>query len=365
MLQRQFQLKVLGQDNSTFVATIPLSKEKSPPTFTSKLNGGQGQCVIDLDLPFDDFTEGTTIKFMNIMQLWVTDAANPLGRCIYTGYISRYEPYIDSGQEGVRVTCLGLGSLLTESYYGSQPGYAVAQTGVDPEAIAKAIIDNFNSAFGGSLISYSGTTSCVGTNVTKTYTTRKWSEALNDTVNLAGTGYWWHVHNGQFYFQAKPSLPTHTFTIGLNIISLNAPKDSEGVINEAIVTRNGGVQKQYQDTSSQSTYGTGNPATGRRTILLTDSSYDLNASDQAGNKQIADTKDAKVSCRVVVNLNYDIDSIRCGQTCQFSNFKLASSFFGSNNLQIVTMNYRGDTVELELEASQYNFGIALSQFVNS
>ena len=56
-LQRQYQVKVFSQDNVSFVANLPLATEKLAPTFTSKINGGQGACVIDLNLPFDAFDE--------------------------------------------------------------------------------------------------------------------------------------------------------------------------------------------------------------------------------------------------------------------------------------------------------------------
>lgn len=364
-LQRDYQVKVYSNDNVTFLGSINLSKEKAPPVFRSKIGGGQGECVIDLNLPFDDFGEGTTIKFMNFVELWVTDSANPLGRRIYKGYISRYEPYIDPNGEGVKVTCLGIASLLTRSYYGSTPVYSVTQTATDPETIAKAIIDNFNSAYSGSLISYAGTTTAVGSNVSKVFNQRKWSDALNDTVDLATTGYWWHIdQNGYFYFQPKPSTVTHTFTIGRDVDSLHAPKDAESIVNDVAATWQSG-SVTATDPTSQATYGTGSPATGRMTKLVSDTTItSVGGANNLAAKEVADNKDAIVSCRIVVNTNYDLESIRPGQTCRIVNFKLASTFFGTNALQIVTMSYNGDTVELELGETHANFGIQLAKFVN-
>src|SRR4051812_3190238 len=107
---------------------------------------------------------------MNIVDIYAIDRLNPRGRRIYRGFVSRYEPYIDaSGNEGVRVTCLGLVSLLTFSYYNTGGTFAVTQTAANPEAIFKAIIDQVNTTYGISLLSYPGTTSPVGASVDYTF----------------------------------------------------------------------------------------------------------------------------------------------------------------------------------------------------
>src|SRR5207253_1237947 len=99
---------------------------KNVPNFRTRINGGQGECVLDLKAPFDNFDEGTTVKFLNIVKVYaivVDTTVSPrtqTSTLIYTGYISRYAPYIDNGgEEGVKVTCLGLAALLSRSYYGS------------------------------------------------------------------------------------------------------------------------------------------------------------------------------------------------------------------------------------------------------
>jgi hypothetical protein len=94
---KSYNIKVYGQDGTTVVGNISLPPEKSFPTFSSRINGVYAECVLDLNYPFDDFDEGGLVDFMNIVGIDVCDAAYPLGRILYKGYISRYEPYIIGG----------------------------------------------------------------------------------------------------------------------------------------------------------------------------------------------------------------------------------------------------------------------------
>src|SRR5438105_11249534 len=120
-LQKLWNVKVYSPDGTTLQKTIPTANLGQNPSFRSRINGGQGECVLKLvgaGFKFDSFGEGTTIKHMAVIEIWCTDANNPLGRRIYKGFISRYAPFVDAdGTEGVEVTALGLLSLLSRSFY--------------------------------------------------------------------------------------------------------------------------------------------------------------------------------------------------------------------------------------------------------
>lgn len=360
-LQKTYLVKVLDQDNAAFLKTFEPGTLKNLPSFRSKINGGLGELILDLNLPFDDFDEGNSVAFLNLVDLYAIDADHPRGRRIYRGYVSRYEPYAEAGGgEGVRVTCLGLASLLTASYYST-----TTHTNEDPETIGQAIVDHFSSVYGGSLLSYSGTTQAVGSTVTYTFTDQKWFDALRKTGELAGSGWWWKIdQDGKYHLKPKPASATHTLTIGKDIDSIVAPKDAEKVINEVIVRRSGGTATPYTDASSQATYGTGSPATGKRTKIVSDASIpDATTADARGNKLLADLKDAKVSARVTVNVNADLEAITVGDTVRIRNHRKGNTFF-SDNMLIVSTYYKGDTLDLELEQLSSDFGAALAEFVS-
>ncbi len=364
--QKEFTVQIFDQDGTTFLKSIPSALLKSPPTFQSKINGGLGECVLDLNLPFDDFDEGVSINYMNITDVYAVDADNPRGRRIYRGFISRYEPYLDStGNEGVRVTLLGLVSLLSFSHYMDGSSFTVTHSTNDPETIGRAVVDHFGTIYDGSLVAYSDdTTDPVGTNVSITFTDQKWFDAIKKTGELAGEGWWWKIdENGLYWLKAKPSTATHLFTIGGTIDSLRITKDSEKVANDVYVRRSGGTETHYADATSQSTYGTGNPATGRRTKIVSASELtDVNAADQRGNKELADNKDAKVAVQFAVNAKYDLESIKVGETCSILNVTKGSTLFNANML-IVALTYNGSVVSVEVEQQSSNFGLELQNFI--
>src|SRR4051812_25770709 len=126
-LSRRYRVEVYDQDGTSPLRTLtgdrPLDSSllclKNSPTFTARTDGGYGELVLDLKAPFDDFEEGTTVNFMNVVKVYAVvrdeSALAQSETLIYTGFMSRYEPYLQGGEEGVRVTCLGLVSLLTLS----------------------------------------------------------------------------------------------------------------------------------------------------------------------------------------------------------------------------------------------------------
>jgi hypothetical protein len=336
---------------------------KSVPSFPSQINGGLGQCVLDIAYPFDDF--GTEIDFMHIVDIWCYDQANPRGRRIYRGFISRFEVYVEGGNEGVRVTLLGLVSILPFGYYKDGTGYTVIHTAEDPETIARAIVDHVNSIYSGSLLSYSGaSTDPVGTTVSITFIDQFWNNAIATTQQVAGTGWWWSIDcDGLFWLKAKPLAATHMFTFGKDIDSLTIPKTAEKIVNDVQVRYNGGSY-DYNDPTSESEFGTGSPATGKRSEIITATDLDLAGAQQRGQKRVNDEKDAKIAGSIVVNDTYDLESIRVGQTANIRNLRKGNTFF-PDNLQIVAINYEGFQATVDLGEQGANFGLELADFVAS
>lgn len=372
--------RVTDQDNDTVLAHLPskppldrsLPYLKSIPSFDGRLNAGLGECVLDVGgYLFDDFNEGGVVAHMNLVDLIANvvdqETMAQTSYQVYRGFVSSYEPYLEGGNEGVRMTVLGLASLLTASKYGTSPAYTVTHTGVDPGAIFQAILDHFAGVFGGSLISYAGQVSSVGTNVTKEFTDLSWFDAIGEDLKLADEGWWWFVDaDGQAYFQDRPSTVSHTFTLKRDIEGGRFLKTAEKVRNEIIIERSGGTRVAYSDATSQATYGTGSPATGKWTEIVSDSTItDATTSGQAGNRKLGGEKDAKISGSLTINRMYPIDTIRPGQCCAIANFKGSNAFFGSNVLQIVSMTWQGDTVTLELEQQTRSLARELTEFVNA
>lgn len=359
LITKKFTIKIYDSDGTTFLRTLKPSEVLNNPTFTSQINGGFGQCVLDLALPFDDFGEGTTITFMNIVKIYAIDSDNTLGRLIYTGFISAYTPYLKDAEQGVKITLLGMVSLLSLAYYKDGSSFTVAHVSEDPAVIMKAIIDHFNSIYGGSLLGYDsgGTTvDTVGTNVTYTFEEDKWIDAVQNAFGTVGAGWWWHVDKqGQLYLKQKPASATHSFTIGKDIDSIEVNKSSEKVVNKVRVKYNGNTADD-DDATSIAGFGT------REIISSDDRIQDATTANQKAAQLIDDNKVEKIKARMVINSTYDLETIKVGDTCKIKNLAIDQATF-NNNMMIVSVNYSFDHVTIELE-EQTRFSLELQKFIS-
>lgn len=359
MANKKFTIKIYDNDGTTFIRSLKPSEVKSVPSFTSQINGGFGQCSLDLNLPFDDFGEGTEVDFMNIVNIYVTDDANTLGRLVYRGFISAYVPYVDGAKQGVKVTLLGLVSLLSFAYYKNGASFTVAHATVDPSVILKAIIDHFNSVYTGSLLGYNSgatTVDSVGVSVAYTFIEKKWNEALQDGFGTVGAGWWWHIDKqGQLYLKQKPSSATHKFTIGKDIESIEVTKSAEKV-NNAVRVKYGASTVDYSDATSITRFGT------REVIVTDDQIQDATTATQRGAQQVNDNKVEKIKAKITLNLNYDLELIKVGDTCEILNLSKNQSTF-NNNMLIVSVAYSFEKVVIELE-EETKFSIELQKFIS-
>jgi hypothetical protein len=359
---KKYLAKIYGRDGGpTIKINVPHSLIREHPTYSDRINGGQGECTLDYAVPFDAFDEGTKIDHQFIMDLYVFDDDNPSGRRVFRGSIQEYEPYIEGAQQGVLVKAIGLGSNLSFDAYmaSTRTVYTVSKSAVDPQDIFKAIIDEYRAYVNNPLINYAvGSTQALGTTVSKDYVDRTWFDACQETRDLCGTDWWWHVDaDGIASLLPKPSTPTHHFIIGKHIQSGNFPKSVKGVKNRIRVTRSGAAISHYSDATSISKYES-------RWEAISDTGITAaGTADQRGNKEMNDNKDPKVKSSMVINSTYDLESIKVGQTCSILNSDGSTSFFGSN-VMIVGLEWNGSEVTLELGESITDIGLALDKFVN-
>jgi hypothetical protein len=358
---KRYLAKLFKRDGASTPLNIPHDSMRGMPVFTDRINGGMGECVIDYIAPFDDFGEGTDIDHQFILDVWCFDEDNPLGRRIYRGAVQEFTPYIKGAQQGVLISALGLGSNLSYDAYmaSSRTVYTVTHTTVDPETIFKAIIDEWRAFANNALIDYEvGSTQTVGTNVTKEFEDTTWFDACEETRELCPEGWWWHIDaDGIASLLPKPTTPTHSFIIGKHIEDGQFPKSVKSTKNHIRVTRNGGTVTEYEDATSIADYES-------RLEIVNDTSLgDANAADQAGNNKLGQNKDPKNKNTLIINSEYDIESIKVGQTCKILNVNDAATFV--TNSQIVGLSYEGTRVTLELEESAADMGLALEKIVNA
>lgn len=341
-MRKKFTTKIYDLAG-TYIKTFNPTLVMNEVSFSDKTSGGQGQCLLELNLPINDFEEGLTVDHMHVVKIYESDDVfNTTPVLIYTGFVSQYVPFFRAGTEGVRLVLLGLVSMLSFAPYKSGSSYAFTLSG-DPAVLIQGIIDHFNSVYTGAWIGYGGgEVDTVGTSVSYAFDNQKWIDAIKEVAALASADWWWRIGaDGQVYLQDRPATATHLLTVGKNVEEGEAPKNNEKVINKYRLTWGSPpTTTEFEDAASQTTYGLREPS------LVTDSKItNITTANQKGNKVIADNKDAKVQARVRVNSNYNIESISPGDTVTIRN---AGGIFPDNML-VTAVQYTPDGLSLTLE----------------
>jgi hypothetical protein len=340
---KRYTYKVYGQDGTTLIATWADNVVTNTPNFTMQVNGGAGNCTLDCALDFDDYGEGVAVAYGNVVKIYCIEQTNPLGRHIYTGYISAYTPYFDGGKQGVKVELLGVVSLLMTGYYKDSGSFLVTVTGTDVSTVMTNIIDQANSVLPGTPFSYTGSTvNASGNDVEREYTEKKWLEALTDTYTMAPSGWYWTISpTGVLYMLERPLTASHTFTIGKDVQNLSAKKDGQKIVNSVRVEFSAGTE-DYTDATSVTTYG-------KRERYISETSITLDATAQLrAQQEVNNNKDAKIAVKLRINSLYDIESVKVGDTCKIRNYSMQNTTF-SDNMLISQISYNADYIDIQLE----------------
>ena len=357
-LNKKYNIKIYGSDGVTFKQTLNPGILRNPPSFSSQLYKGLGECRLDLNLSFEDFGEGVYVDYMNIVEIYATDEINPKGRLIYKGFISSYEPFIQGADQGVSVILLGMISFLAFSYYKDGSSYTVSHSSEDTADIMRAIIDHFQSVYGAIITYDMVSTVNIGNSASYDFIDDKWLDALQNAFGTIGNNdYYWNIgRDGKLYVQPKPLTAVHTFTVGKDIESLRIRKNSEKIVND--------VQLRYNNTTLDGEDLISTADYGKRTAILKDDRVTiLSTAQQKVDQALLTNKDPKIQASIVVNSNYDIESIQPGDTCKVRNLKKGSITLDDNML-IVGVQYAWDRVTIQLSELDGKFGVELNNFIN-
>lgn len=358
---KRYMARIFDRDGAALVRTIRNSEIRSAPVINDRINGGMGECTLDLAAPFDDFGEGDEIDHQYILEIKCFDSAHPQGRVLFFGAIQEYAPYIRGAMQGVLIKAIGVGSNLSYDAHmaSSRASYTVAYAGVDPEDAFKDIIDEHNAYVNNPLLNYQpGSTQAVGVMVDLTFTDKMWHDCIEETKDACPPGWWWHVGADRIAkLLPKPTTPTHLFIIGKHIEEGMFTKSVKTLKNRIRIARNGGSTEIYEDPASIALYES------RLEIGGDDSLGDLTTSDQVGEKLLGDKSQPKDKNTLVINAEYDLESIEVGSTCCILNSNEAATFV--TNAQIVGLTYEGTRVRLELEENTVDLGLALDRFVKA
>lgn len=336
---KKFILKIYSTDGLALESTE--GNILKAPRFSKSINGGLGSCNIELNYSFGEL--GSQVG--KIARIYMVNELHKLGKLIYTGQITRQSEVYASGRQSVKLELLGIQSLLYNAYY-KDVDYEVSHVNQDPKAIIEAIVDHFNTVYSGSLVSYSDSIDLVGTNVSYDFSSRKWFDSIRDVFDLIGTGWYWYINEkGVFNLHEFPTTATHTFTAQKDVERIEVTRNIEQIINLSYLNYDGGDDSE-NNAISQSSYGL-------RELYSDDQKInDSITASEFNDKKVNDNKDPRVETRLIINSEYDIESINPGDTCQVLNLPLGSDVL-TKNMKIVRINYQGEKAVLYLEG--YSF----------
>lgn len=371
-MNKQYEF-VITQADGTFVTRLPARPPLVPPSdrktvrnfrprIVSEINQGQGQLNIDLDALFDDFGEGSDISHGYLLKLYLYDENHPAptGILIYSGIITTYEPRIEGNIETLKLMPIGIVSELNNSYF-KVGGNRTFNINKKASEIFQDIITHFKTVYTDSDIAYTGgSVEDSGTVLDIDFANVKWLDAIKTAQKSAPTGWWWRVDpDGTAHFKSKPSTATHTFEMQRHVERIVVNKTIDSVKNDIILESSApSTPHTASDATSISSYGT-------RTLIISDSNIqdDTTAAARVA-KELADRKDPKRRVAVTINEQYDLESIKPGDTCKIIGEKIGSSLLNSN-MQIVRVDYSQDMVTITLEEDQHSIIDQLQQIIDA
>ena len=296
----------------------------SDPTFRTLINGGDGEMVVSLARPFDDFGEGVDISLNNTVELEVSDKEDS-GKLIYRGFISSYTPTLKGEVQVLVVNVRGYGETLAKHMYKNESGNTtVVQNSKDPSAIFKDILDRFIDD-GGELGYIATDIENTGSTVSYTFNTNTFREALDKVVELAPEGWFWRLNpNGMVDFKQKNTNVQHQLSTKKDISLLEPDKNMENVINEVhfIGGDTGGGENLYivkRDATSIDDYGV-------RILKIVDGRVTLQATATTIATRVLEERaspERRTGARIIDSNGtgdngFDIESMKVGDTIQFS-----------------------------------------------
>jgi hypothetical protein len=329
-----YNYKVYSIDWS-FKFPIPQTKIKEEVRFTSNINSWQWELVLLLDYNF----ENATIVNTDIIKvyLWTT--------LLYTWIVQDVKRVITNNYEEIELPLLWLWTLATYILY-NDSWYTFTKS-QDPSQTIKDIIDYINSVYTWSWLNYDTSIETYWTSVDIDFDYDTCFEALQkciETTNFSLFINWdWKV-----YFWEKPVTATHKLTVWKDIEQIIIDEDSENIVNKLILKWKSWTNT-YEDITSQTTYWLK-----EKYIEKTDLATTWTA-DEYWNNYILQNKNPVNKTRIIINKNYNIESIKVWDTIQVKNFK-----FTINNLQVYKTSYTWDKLELELE----NFDSFWKEFIS-
>jgi hypothetical protein len=334
-----FQIKVYDESNTILKKIISNKDVLSDISFSMNLNGWLWNQVIELAYDIND----NTVSLWDIIRITMYNENNKSWLQIYMWYVNSIWRRQTTARQTVTLNCLWIASLLTE--YNASISYTWTDKVWD---VAKRIVDSFNATYWSTIITYSSTTIDDWNLMPAGNFNGNYLQNLESLAKLSWfkcfIDWYWILH-----FKAFSTSSDHLLMNKKNIEEVVIDEDMEWLINSVRVlgkyrafswwiSRDAYVDTTYEDAVSVATYW-------RRYKLIeniyTDSQAYVN---QYAIQYVNDNKSPKKKTTLIINRNYNLESLKPWDTIKINNFEYLLS-----NVKIIKMNYTPDKVTLYLD----------------
>ena len=338
--EKRYSVKIYDRAGTTFKGNYdPIGGY----AFTKTINGGVGALSITLPRKFDNFGLGEDVNLLDEIQVWIQDK-DTSGKKIYSGYVSSITSFIDGSNQGIKLDVLGYVSRLAFTLDWNGTDISMVRNSLTAGELVKDVIDKYRSTVSEERINYgTGTVDITGSDISYTSNAKSCLETIERAREMAGATWYWYVDaDNVFYFREYATTPTHLFTFGKDISSLEITRSADDIKNEFIFWNGlmaddtNFISNRYYNTNSINSYW-------NRFEANTDGRVTTSAgADALGDSYINAYKNPNVSMRFEVKDNnlgagYDIESIEPGHTCKILN--LNDSDVVGDNMVITSVQY--------------------------
>ena len=331
--QKAYNIKVFSLNNA-YIRTINPNDLMSDISFTSQISWGQWELAIRIRASITSWV----IAYNQIIRVYESDTINTTPILIYSGIVGSLKRISDGSGDYIEARIVGLASMLAWIVF-QQGGVYTFTKAQELATTQKNIIDYFSTIYPG-ILSYTGS-SVENTGVTTTTLSFDNTSSIEAIKLVENTGqYWWTIDaNGLLQYHPKNGAIwqlSHNFTFWENIDSIDIDENIEELANRTIVKWTSGVAIA-NDAPSQAIYGI-------RESYESYNTWDITSANVRASSNLSRKKDLKRKICIIVNDNYNIETIRPGDLATVRNFDYTISA-----LQIQKIEYNADRIKIELE----------------
>lgn len=357
---KSFEIKVYNID-WTIKDTISKDKIEQDFSYSSNINWCQWEANIILNVSFEDnnIIKWDVIKvivFTKKYQNWIN---------IYTWMVNNITRLINSWIEQIELRVTWLWSLLNNTYYQNLTNDYVFSKTAHPHDIIKEIIDDFNSKYPYSWITYT-TTSIeeINDNVNIDFNYTKSFEAIKNLSNLVWFNFfidwdwimnfksketillwidsawdWNWYDSDEDWIWTETLTESYVLTIWLDIDTLEVEENSERIINKYILEWKSWTLVPTEDLTSQGIYWIRELKESKTEIA------DITTAQLYADNYILKNKEQTRKISVIVNNKFDIEDLHPTDLISVRNIN-----YEINNCQIQKIDYSLDRIKLYVES---------------